>query len=61
MTLAELSDFLIGLGCQEAINLDGGGSTELILGDQILNSPCYGRERSTASGLLVVRVPVPRS
>ena len=61
MTLAELSDFLIGLGCQEAINLDGGGSTELILGDQVLNSPCYGRERSTASGLLVVRVPVPRS
>lgn len=57
MTLAELSEFLVELGCDEAINLDGGGSTELILGDGILNSPCYGRERATATGLLVVRAP----
>lgn len=57
MTLAELSEFLVELGCQEAINLDGGGSTELILGGEILNSPCYGRERATATSLLVVRAP----
>jgi hypothetical protein len=60
MTLAELSEFLVKLGCQEAINLDGGGSTELILDGQVLNSPCYGRERATATGLLVVRVPETR-
>jgi exopolysaccharide biosynthesis protein len=47
----------VELGCDEAINLDGGGSTELILGERILNSPCYGRERATATGLLVVRAP----
>lgn len=57
MTLAELSEFLVELGCQEAINLDGGGSTELILDGQVLNSPCYGRERATATSLLVIRVP----
>jgi exopolysaccharide biosynthesis protein len=56
MTLAELSEFLVELGCQEAINLDGGGSTELILDGQVLNSPCYGRERATATSLLVIRV-----
>lgn len=55
MTLAEWSEFLVELGCHEAINLDGGGSTELIAGERILNSPCYGRERATATGLLVVR------
>ena len=57
MTLAELSEFLVELGCQEAINLDGGGSTELILNGQVLNSPCYGRERATATSLLVIQVP----
>lgn len=57
MTLAELSEFLVELGCQEAINLDGGGSTELILDGRVLNSPCYGRERATATSLLVVRIP----
>ncbi|MBM3848764.1 MAG: phosphodiester glycosidase family protein [Verrucomicrobia bacterium] len=61
MTLAELSDFLVELGCEEALNLDGGGSTELILGGRILNSPCYGRERATATGLLVVRAPAASS
>lgn len=60
MTLAELSEFLVKLGCQEAINFDGGGSTELILEGQVLNSPCYGRERATATSLLVVRLPETR-
>jgi exopolysaccharide biosynthesis protein len=60
MTLAELSEFLVKLGCQEAINLDGGGSTELILEGQVLNSPCYGRERATATSLLVVQLPETR-
>jgi exopolysaccharide biosynthesis protein len=55
MTLSELSGFLVELGCRDAINLDGGGSTELLLDGRILNSPCYGRERATASSLLVVR------
>lgn len=57
MTLAELAAYLVELGCLEAINLDGGGSTELILHGRILNRPCYGRERATATGLLVVRAP----
>lgn len=60
MTLAEVSGFLVELGCTEAINLDGGGSTQLMAGDQILNSPCYGRERATATSLLVVRFPEAR-
>ena len=54
MTLQELADFLLTLKCEEAINLDGGGSSEIWLNGRILNSPCYGHERSTASALVVV-------
>jgi len=57
MSLPELAEYMRGLGCTDAINLDGGGSTELIVGDRILNSPCYGHERRMATGLMVVRAP----
>jgi len=39
MTLAELADFMVGLGVEAAINLDGGGSTSLVLGGQLVNRP----------------------
>lgn len=57
VTLPELAEYMAGLGCEEAINLDGGGSTELWLKGRILNRPCYGRERPTATGLAVVQKP----
>lgn len=55
VTLPALAEYMAGLGCDEAINLDGGGSTELWLQGRILNRPCYGHERPTATGLAVVR------
>ena len=54
MTLPELADFLVKLQCTEAMNLDGGGSAEVWMEGKILNSPCYGHERSTANALVVV-------
>jgi exopolysaccharide biosynthesis protein len=57
MTLPELASYMKELGCQEAMNLDGGGSTELWMGGRIMNSPCYGHERETATSLVVVRKP----
>ncbi len=54
MTLDEWSEYLARLGCTEALNLDGGGSTELWLRGRILNRPCYGHERRTATGLVVL-------
>ena len=59
MTLAELSKEMIRLGCDNAINLDGGGSTTLVYreaGDErlkILNSPSDTKERSVADVLEV--------
>ena len=55
MTLVEMADYFVSLGCDEAMNLDGGGSTEMIVSGKIVNSPCYGSERSSASGLTLLR------
>jgi exopolysaccharide biosynthesis protein len=68
MTLSELADEMIHAGCDEAINLDGGGSTTLVYRDpvshqlQILNSPSDGKERSVADVLGVsVKAPLPEA
>ena len=55
MTLPELASFLIELGCVQAMNLDGGGSAEVLVNGKIVNSPCYGRERNTANALVLLQ------
>ena len=39
LTLLELARFMAALGCSEALNLDGGGSTALISGGRLQNLP----------------------
>ena len=39
------------LGAQDAMNLDGGGSSELVLKGDIMNTPSDGQERPVASAL----------
>jgi Phosphodiester glycosidase len=39
LTLEELSHFMLVLGCRDAMNLDGGGSTTLIHRGHLLNRP----------------------
>jgi exopolysaccharide biosynthesis protein len=39
LTMAELAAAMIGLGAEEAINLDGGGSASLVLGGSLVNTP----------------------
>jgi exopolysaccharide biosynthesis protein len=57
MTLGELSDELVRLGCVAAINLDGGGSTTLVYRNpenkklEVKNSPSDTKERSVADVL----------
>jgi exopolysaccharide biosynthesis protein len=57
MTLDELADEMLKLGCTDAINLDGGGSSTLVYRDEIsqelrvLNSPSDTKERSVADVL----------
>lgn len=64
MTLIELQDFVYSLGCQEAVNLDGGGSTTLwAQGSQmpgsVLNCPSDNKrfdkagERKVANAIIL--------
>jgi exopolysaccharide biosynthesis protein len=54
MKLAELAEFMAGLGCTEAMNFDGGKSAQIWLNGRIMNSPCQG-EDTVANSLLVIR------
>ena len=42
-------------GAVEAMNLDGGGSSQMIVGSQIVNAPSDGRERRLGAGIAVVK------
>jgi exopolysaccharide biosynthesis protein len=55
MTLGELSNHMLKLGCADAMNLDGGGSAMLWANGRIQSSPCEGHEREIANALVVVR------
>lgn len=55
MTLDELSAYLVKLGCSDAVNLDGGGSSSLWFDGKVRNNPCDGYERDIANSLLVLR------
>jgi hypothetical protein len=57
MTLEELSEFLISLGCDEAMNFDGGGSATLWFEGEVRNNPCERAEREIANCLVVVAKP----
>lgn len=54
MTFEELARFMIQIGVHEGINLDGGGSTTMVLRDSVMNSPSDGGERAVSNGLLVI-------
>ena len=55
MTLEELAGYLAGLGCTDAMNLDGGGSATFWLQGQVRNSPCDKKEREIANALVLVK------
>ncbi len=54
MTIAELTALLIELGAVEAVNMDGGGSTAMVVRGRIVNSPSdLTGERAVGDALLV--------
>lgn len=54
MTLDELADLMMELGCVEAMNLDGGGSTAMVVKNKIVNSPSDATgERPVSDALLI--------
>ncbi len=57
VTLMELAEIMKRLGCVDAINLDGGGSSALCAGGLLLNRPSEGVERPVANAILLYAPP----
>jgi hypothetical protein len=53
LTLDELASLMLKLGCSDAMNLDGGGSSTMVLGGTVLNRPSDGGLRSVANAVLL--------
>jgi exopolysaccharide biosynthesis protein len=56
MTMVEAADLMIALGAEEAINLDGGGSTTFVVGGAVVNRPS-DRVVQRESGTDIVSIP----
>ncbi|MEE4310886.1 MAG: phosphodiester glycosidase family protein [candidate division KSB1 bacterium] len=55
MSLYELSDFMVELGVYQGVNLDGGGSTTMVVNNQVVNQPSDASgERPVGNALLVI-------
>jgi len=61
----ELAGYMLALGCYQALNLDGGGSSTMVIKGKVVNSPSdnasqpfAGQERSVGDILAVVPVSV---
>ena len=56
MTLPEFADLMIMLGVAEGVNLDGGGSTTMVVGTSVVNRPSdLNGERAVGNALVVRR------
>lgn len=53
MTLEELAHLMLELGAVEAMNLDGGGSTTMVVRNRVVNMPSEGTERAVSNSVLV--------
>ncbi len=52
-TLAEEARYMLALGARNAINLDGGGSTTMVIKGHVVNAPADGSERCVSDALMV--------
>lgn len=56
-TLPELAELMAELGACAALNLDGGGSSAMWVGDRVVNRPSDGFERPVGNHLGVLAAP----
>ena len=59
MTLREFAELFVGLGATSAINLDGGGSTTMVLNGTVVNRVSDPQERRVPTAVLVLAGPTP--
>ena len=58
MTFPELATYLVGLGCEEALNFDGGGSSALWYQGKTVIQASQNDERLVANALVLCERPV---
>ena len=54
VTLREMKGIFVALGAVNAVNLDGGGSSCILVNDEVLNHPSDGPVRAVGNGCLFV-------
>jgi hypothetical protein len=54
MTIPELGEWMRRIGCTEAVNLDGGGSSTLWAMGNVLNRPSGSSERPVGNALILI-------
>lgn len=58
-TMDEIQKIMLWLGCTDALNLDGGGSSTMVVRGKVVNHPCDNKafdsegERSVANAILI--------
>ena len=55
MTLWQLASFMQSIGCVNAINLDGGGSTVMYVNGQVVNNPAFKGGIAISNALVLAR------
>lgn len=55
MTLTELANFMKSIGCTNAINLDGGGSTVMYINGKVVNKPAVTGGIALSNALVLAR------
>ena len=53
MTLTQLSSLMHELGCARAYNMDGGNTSQIVVGNKLINSPSGGG-RATSDIIAIV-------
>lgn len=56
MKLDELAAELVAMGAVDAMNLDGGGSTTMVVNGELRNSPSDGTERPVGDAILIYSI-----
>ncbi|MBW6458077.1 MAG: phosphodiester glycosidase family protein, partial [FCB group bacterium] len=54
MSLYEMAAFMKDIGIAHAVNLDGGGSSSMVVRNYVMNKPSDGSERSVSNGIICV-------
>lgn len=60
MTLKELAEYLLEIGAVDAMNLDGGGSTAMVLDGKLVNKPSDTNGERKVGDALIVTLRAPR-